>query len=93
MDITVSQIISWIIVGFLAGSLIGMILKGGKRGFGLWGNLVIGLVGAIIGGVIFSFLKIDFGLSNIAISAADVVHALIGAFIFVIILSLIKRRK
>ncbi len=93
MGITISQIISWIIVGFLAGSLIGMILKGSKRGFGLWGNLAIGLVGAIIGGLIFSFLKIDFGLSDITISAADVVHALIGAFIFVIILSFVRRRN
>ena len=93
MDISVSQIISWVIVGFFAGSLIGMILKGSKKGFGLWGNLAIGLVGAIIGSVIFSLLKIDFGLSDIAISAADIVHALIGAFIFVIILSLIKKRN
>src|SRR5947209_15183009 len=41
-------IIAWIIVGLIAGWLAGMIMKGG--GYGLIGDLILGLIGAVVGG-------------------------------------------
>jgi uncharacterized membrane protein YeaQ/YmgE (transglycosylase-associated protein family) len=50
MNITLAKVIVWLIVGGLAGSLAGMLVKRTKEGFGRWTNFGIGLVGAIIGG-------------------------------------------
>ena len=46
MLITVDQIIVWIIVGLIGGSLAGLLAKGEKRGFGIWKNLGLGLAGS-----------------------------------------------
>ena len=76
-------IIVWLIVGALAGSLIGMLIKGRKKGFGVFANIGIGMAGALIGGAIFSVFRIDLGLGQIAISLKDLVAACIGSLIFV----------
>jgi uncharacterized membrane protein YeaQ/YmgE (transglycosylase-associated protein family) len=47
----------FLIVGLVAGWLAGMISRG--RGFGLWGDLITGVVGAFIGGFLFNFLGIN----------------------------------
>ena len=44
----ISSIIVWLIVGAIAGWLAGLIVKGG--GFGLLGNIVIGIIGAVVAG-------------------------------------------
>ncbi len=46
----VAQVIVWIIVGGLAGSLVGMIFRRGRAGFEQLLNLLLGMVGAILGG-------------------------------------------
>ncbi len=46
-------IIAWIILGILAGFLAGLVMKG--AGFGLIGDLVCGLAGALIGGFVLGF--------------------------------------
>ena len=43
-----STIIIWLIIGAVAGWLTGLIFKG--RGFGLIGDIVVGIIGAVIGG-------------------------------------------
>lgn len=48
--------IAWIIIGLIAGWLTGKVTRG--RGFGCMANVVLGLVGAVIGGWIFSRLGI-----------------------------------
>ena len=45
-------IIAWLIVGLIAGWLVGLFMRGG--GYGIFMDLVIGLIGAFIGGLIFS---------------------------------------
>jgi len=44
-------IVAWVIVGLIAGFLAGRVMTGG--GYGLVGDLVVGLVGALIGGFLF----------------------------------------
>jgi len=53
-----TSIIGWILIGLLAGWLTGKITRG--RGFGCFGNVILGLVGAVIGGWVFSRLGIEF---------------------------------
>ena len=85
MSITFGQIIVWLIVGALAGSLAGMLVKGSKRGFGTWTNLGIGLVGALLGGLLFKLFNINLGLGAIAITFEDLIAAFLGSLIFLAI--------
>jgi uncharacterized membrane protein YeaQ/YmgE (transglycosylase-associated protein family) len=52
-------VIVWLIVGAIAGWLAGVIVKGG--GFGLIGNIVIGIIGAIVAGWILPVFGILIG--------------------------------
>ncbi len=92
MNVTVSQIIVWLIVGVLAGSLTGVVVKGTKKGFGPFTNLGIGLVGALIGGSIFRAFNIDLGLGDLAISFQDLLAAFLGSLIFLWLVWLIQKK-
>ncbi len=52
--------ISWIIIGLIAGFIASQIMKGG--GFGILGDIIVGLVGAFIGGLLVSLLVPDANL-------------------------------
>ncbi len=78
-------IIAWIIVGAIAGWLAGQIVKG--AGFGLLGNIVIGIVGAVVAGWLLPQLGIRLGSGWIG----EIIDAAIGGIIVLVILSLIKR--
>lgn len=82
MSITIDQVIIWLIVGALAGSLVGVLVKRKREGFGWLKNLGIGLVGAILGGGIFHIFKIDLGLGKIAVSFEDLISAFFGSLLF-----------
>lgn len=90
---TTDQLIVWVIVGLLAGSLTGMLLRRDRKGFGVWGNLLVGLVGAVIGGFLFDFFEIDLGLGNIQVTMEDLVSAFVGSLIFVVLIDLLGRRR
>ena len=93
MPITASEIVVWLIVGALAGSFTGMLVTRSKGGFGRLGNLGIGLVGALIGGVLFNLMQIDLGLEAISISLQDLVSAFAGALIFLGTLRWLRARR
>jgi uncharacterized membrane protein YeaQ/YmgE (transglycosylase-associated protein family) len=83
MNIQLDDVVSWLIVGALAGSLAGMLVKRRKEGFGHILNLGIGTVGALIGGFLFKVLKINLGLlGSITVSAREVVAGFIGSLVF-----------
>lgn len=83
MDFTTPQIVSWILVGLIAGPVAGLVLKRRRRGFGWLGNVGLGLAGALVGGLLFSLLGWDFGLGEIVVSLADVIQAFLGALLLV----------
>jgi len=83
-NILVSLIV-WIVVGGIAGWLASNIVKGG--GYGLAGNVVLGIVGAVVAGWILP--AIGLGLGGGIIGA--IISAMIGAIIVLLIISLIKR--
>jgi uncharacterized membrane protein YeaQ/YmgE (transglycosylase-associated protein family) len=51
--------VSWVVVGLLAGWLAGFVMKDG--GYGLIGDLVLGLVGSVVGGWSFWALGVPAG--------------------------------
>lgn len=57
IDLRPGGVVAWMIVGFLAGWLAGLITR--ARGFGCVGNIVVGLLGAAIGGALFSLLGVE----------------------------------
>lgn len=74
-----------LIIGAAAGWLAGLIVKG--YGFGLLGNIVIGIVGAVIGG----YLLPRAGLSMGGGLPGAIISATIGAVILLLLIRLIKR--
>jgi len=78
---SVDQIIVWMVVGLIGGALVGTLMTWERAGFGLWRNLGLGLVGALIGGLLFRVFGIWPGLDRIAISLRDVVAAVLGSLI------------
>jgi uncharacterized membrane protein YeaQ/YmgE (transglycosylase-associated protein family) len=79
--ISLTQFIVWIIVGLLGGSIVGLIVTRERKGFGVWRNLGLGLVGALVGGLLFWLLGILPGLDSVRISLRDVVAAVVGSLL------------
>ena len=92
MNVTIDlvDLIVWLIIGALGGYIAGIIIRDRKRGFGMIGNIVIGLIGALIGGLLFNVLGITIG-SSIVISANEVIAAVVGSLILVLLLFFIRR--
>jgi uncharacterized membrane protein YeaQ/YmgE (transglycosylase-associated protein family) len=80
------EIIYFLIIGAIAGWLAGLIMRGG--GFGLLGNIVVGIIGAVIGGHLLGWLNIEIGLGR---PWGALLTALIGAVVLLFIVGLIKR--
>jgi len=78
-------IIIWLIIGAIAGWLAGLIVKG--FGFGLIGNIVVGIVGAVIAGFLFPRLGILIGTGFVR----EIVSATLGAVVLLVIIGLIRR--
>jgi uncharacterized membrane protein YeaQ/YmgE (transglycosylase-associated protein family) len=78
--------IAWLIIGAIAGWLAGLIVKGG--GFGLLGNIVIGIIGAVVAGWLLPQLGINLGPSG---WVREIINATIGGVIVLVIIALIRR--
>ena len=78
---SVDQLIVWIVVGLLGGSLAGLLVTWDRAGLGFLRNLGVGLVGALVGGLIFRLFGLLPDLDKIAISLRDVVAALVGSLL------------
>jgi len=72
------SVITWIIVGLIAGWLAGTVSRG--RGFGCLADIILGMVGAILGGWIFLKLGILGGGLLYSIAAATVGAVILVAF-------------
>jgi uncharacterized membrane protein YeaQ/YmgE (transglycosylase-associated protein family) len=82
-----TAIIVWLIVGAIAGWLAGQVVRGG--GFGLIGDIIVGIIGAVIAGYLLPMVHFPVIGTPIVNSIID---AFIGAVILLLILRLIKRR-
>ena len=82
MDIT--SLIIFLAIGALAGWLAGTIMKG--RGFGVLGNIVVGIVGAVFGGFLFGLLGITAGGL-----LGSIVTATVGAIALLFVIGILKK--
>lgn len=82
-------LLAWIVVGLVAGYLASRVMKG--RGSGLVGDLVLGVVGALLGGFLASvLLKIPNAVNGINVTS--IVVAFIGAVILIALLRAVSGR-
>jgi uncharacterized membrane protein YeaQ/YmgE (transglycosylase-associated protein family) len=86
-------VITWGIIGLVAGVFANWLMRGGTR---LGSSLIIGLIGAIVGGSVFSLLNIQVGapLNTVfPVRLIDIIVAFIGAIIILFIVDRVIRGR
>jgi uncharacterized membrane protein YeaQ/YmgE (transglycosylase-associated protein family) len=78
------QFLWFILIGVAAGWLAGQVMKGG--GYGLVGDLIVGVIGAVLGGFLFGLLRISAGGL-----LGSLVTATVGAVVLIALLRVIKK--
>ncbi|MFN8481602.1 MAG: GlsB/YeaQ/YmgE family stress response membrane protein [Anaerolineae bacterium] len=82
------SIIAWLVIGLLAGWIASMIMR---SGYGLIGDLVLGVVGAIVGGWLAGiFLHADY---TTGINIETLITAVVGAIVVIAIARLVTGRR
>ena len=75
----------FLLIGAIAGWLAGIVMKGG--GFGLFVDIIIGIIGSVIGGWVFGLMGISAGGGMIG----SIVVATIGAILLLFVVRLFKK--
>jgi uncharacterized membrane protein YeaQ/YmgE (transglycosylase-associated protein family) len=83
MNLSNESLLVILVVGVVAGWLAGQVVRGG--GFGLIGDLIVGIIGAFIGDWLLPRLDIHLGVGNVAL----VINATIGAIILLVLIRLV----
>jgi uncharacterized membrane protein YeaQ/YmgE (transglycosylase-associated protein family) len=84
MHLSNESLIVIVFVGVVAGWAAGTIVRGG--GYGLIGDLIVGIIGALIGDWLLPRLGIHLGTGMVAL----VINATLGAIVLLIVLRLIS---
>lgn len=75
----------WLLIGAVAGFLAGVVVKG--YGFGVVGNIVVGIVGAVLAGALLPRLGLFPGTDLIG----QIVSATLGAVVLLVLISVVRR--
>ena len=80
-------LLSWIVVGAIAGWLAGQLVKG--RGFGCLGDVIVGVIGGLVGGFLASQL---FNMPDAVngLNVGSIVVAFLGAVVVIVIIRLLR---
>ena len=84
-DIAAQTLIIWLIVGAIAGWLAGVVVRGG--GFGLIGDIIVGIIGAFVAGWLFPRLGFHLAVGMVGV----ILDAAIGAIVLLLIIRIIRR--
>lgn len=79
------DILTWLIVGLIAGVLASLVMGG--TGYGIIGDIIVGIVGAFIGGWIFDALAVTTPFGGLP---GTIFVAFIGAVVLLFVLRLIR---
>ncbi|NJR64486.1 MAG: GlsB/YeaQ/YmgE family stress response membrane protein [Leptolyngbyaceae cyanobacterium CRU_2_3] len=87
------NILAWIVLGLIAGAIAKAIYPGHQSG-GILGTLILGVIGAFVGGSLYTFLTTGaLVLSAPGLSIGGVVVAVLGAIIALFIYYALARRS
>jgi uncharacterized membrane protein YeaQ/YmgE (transglycosylase-associated protein family) len=84
---TATSLLIFLLIGAIAGWLAGLVVRG--FGFGLLGNIVVGIIGAFLAGWLLPVLGVGFNLGNPIVTS--IVYAMIGAIVLLVLIGLIRR--
>jgi uncharacterized membrane protein YeaQ/YmgE (transglycosylase-associated protein family) len=84
---TLATLLLWVVIGLIAGWLASAVVGGG---YGLVGDIVVGVVGAFVGGLIFGQLNITVPFTGIA---GTIFVAFVGAIALLLLLRLVARGR
>lgn len=90
---TLGQVVTWLMIGLIAGLLASFLVRG--RGASLGNSIIIGLVGAVIGGFLFSLLGVQVSPTlrqGIVLPYIDIIVSFVGAIIVLILVTSVRRR-
>jgi uncharacterized membrane protein YeaQ/YmgE (transglycosylase-associated protein family) len=79
--------ITWLVIGLIAGWLAGLVMKG--SGYGLVGDIVIGILGGVVGAWLFMFIVPSDARSGLV---GITIVAVLGAAVFVTLARVLTRR-
>lgn len=86
------NILAWIVLGLIAGAIAKAIYPGHQSG-GLLGTLILGVIGAFVGGTLYNLLTTGtFSLAATGLSIGGIIVAIIGAIIALFIYYALTRR-
>ena len=80
-------ILSWIVVGLIAGWLAGHVMRGG--GYGLIGDIIVGVVGGLLGGWLATSV-LHIGADVNGINLESILVAFVGAVILLVLMRLLR---
>jgi uncharacterized membrane protein YeaQ/YmgE (transglycosylase-associated protein family) len=83
-------LLAWIVVGLIAGWLAGRVMRGG--GYGLVGDIIVGVVGGLLGGWIATSL-LHIGAEVNGINLESIIVAFLGAIVLLVILRALGGRR
>jgi uncharacterized membrane protein YeaQ/YmgE (transglycosylase-associated protein family) len=86
MDISSEGILVILVVGLIAGWLAGKVVRG--TGFGIIGDLIVGIAGALVASLLFPRLGIHLGTGLIS----EIIYSAIGAIVLLLIVRLLRGR-
>jgi uncharacterized membrane protein YeaQ/YmgE (transglycosylase-associated protein family) len=78
------SIVYFLLIGLAAGFIAGRLLQG--RGFGIVGNLLVGVIGAVAGGLVFKLI----GLRSVSL-LGELVSAVVGAVLVLLVVGFINK--
>jgi len=81
-----NNLIYVLIVGAIAGWIAGEIKRG--FGYGLFGNILVGILGAFVGNWLFAQLGVSLGAGLVGV----ILTAVVGALVLLFVVGLVKRR-
>ena len=77
----------FLLVGAVSGWIAGLLMKG--RGYGLLGNIIIGIIGGLIGGHLLGWLNISVGGGI----GGSILTCVIGAIVLVGVVNILSPRR
>lgn len=83
-------LISWIILGAIAGWLASTVMKSNPSG-SLVTNIIVGIIGGFVGGWVLDLIGVGGGVSGLNI--ASILTAFIGAVVLLAVLRLVQKRR
>jgi uncharacterized membrane protein YeaQ/YmgE (transglycosylase-associated protein family) len=87
------NILAWVVLGLIAGAIAKAIYPGNQSG-GILGTMILGIIGAFVGGSLYSLLSTGtLAITSAGLSVGGVVVAVLGAIVALFIYYALARRS